>query len=158
MRSIASQPRGPTATGVKPGNKTLIQVQSQPNKALWFALYEKESGQCTYLEVNPNFLSSGTAVSQIAADSLFSTIALEQINADHLYENSAKYAAKFNAGVFGGNEFRIVTIANAVAADAPIWAVHSFEFHDHYCPGVTSGILMGQYIKENFPADSYFIQ
>lgn len=33
------------------------------------------------------------------------------------------------------------------------------EFHDHYCPGVTSGILMALYLKENFPLETgkYFI-
>jgi len=48
-----------------------------------------------------------------------------------------------------------------VAVGAPSCAVRAFEFHDHYCPGVTSGILMALYIKNNFakePAGSYFVQ
>ncbi|MCI5132697.1 MAG: hypothetical protein D3904_14565, partial [Candidatus Electrothrix sp. EH2] len=32
-----------------------------------------------------------------------------------------------------------------------------FEFHDHYCPGVTSGILMAQYIEQHF-SDKLFLQ
>ena len=29
--------------------------------------------------------------------------------------------------------------------------MRAFEFHDHYCPGVTSGVLMIQYLKKHFP-------
>lgn len=46
-------------------------------------------------------------------------------------------------------------------AGAPTYAVRAFEFHDHYCPGVTSGILMALFIQDCFMLDaggSYFIQ
>jgi formylmethanofuran dehydrogenase subunit E-like metal-binding protein len=86
---------------------------------------------------------------------------MEQINAEHLFENAEVYAEKFSNSIFGGNEFRIVTICNAVAQDAPAYAVRSFEFHDHYCPGVTSGIFMALYMRDFYPlssGSSYFVQ
>ncbi len=85
---------------------------------------------------------------------------MEKINADYLYGHADEYKSKFDKKVFGGNEFRILTIANAVAKGAPEYVVRTFEFHDHYCPGVNSGILMVNYIKKNFPPDhkGYFIQ
>jgi len=51
-------------------------------------------------------------------------------------------------------------MVNAVDAGAPTMVVKSFEFHDHYCPGVTSGILMADYIKKHLPLSpggSYFV-
>ncbi|GBC63334.1 hypothetical protein DENIS_4328 [Desulfonema ishimotonii] len=150
------------ASGVSRGRNSLIEIQAHPDKALWFSLYDKASGLCAYLQVNPAFPDSNLSPSALAASELFSVMSAEQVNADHLYANAAEYAAKFSNKVFGGNEFRVVTISNAVAAGAPVWAIRSFELHDHYCPGVTSGILMAQYVKDHFPmqtaSDSYFIQ
>ncbi len=72
---------------------------------------------------------------------LFRVAATERIAAEYLYKHSVEYKAKFENKVFGGNEFRIITIANAIAAGVPPDAARAFEFHDHFCPGVTSGIL-----------------
>lgn len=147
--------------GVSRGNHSLIEVHSAPGAGLWFAVYDQKSGFCAYLQVAPDGVCAKRNRRGMHNDSLFSIKALERINAEHLYENAESYAEKFNSGIFGGNEFRVVTIANAVAAGAPTCAVRSFEFHDHYCPGVTSGILMALYIKAYFPLSpggSYFIQ
>lgn len=150
------------STDVSRGSNTLIEIHAHPDKALWFALYDKDSGMCAYFQVDPAFLNSSAEPASMTASDLFSVMAVEQVNADHLYANAAEYAAKFDDKVFGGNEFRVVTITNAVAAGVPVYAIRSFEFHDHYCPGLTSGILMAEYIKKNFSmqtdSDSYFIQ
>jgi formylmethanofuran dehydrogenase subunit E-like metal-binding protein len=143
------------------GDHSLIEIHSSSEAALWFAVYHKPSGTCVYLQVNPSAISGTACFRNVWTADLFAINAIETINAEHLYANAAEYAAKFDAKVFGGNEFRIVTIANAVAAGAPAYAVRAFEFHDHYCPGVTSGILMAQYLKQFFPlapGGSYFVQ
>jgi formylmethanofuran dehydrogenase subunit E-like metal-binding protein len=147
--------------GVSRGDHSLVEIHSAAEKALWFAIYHQRSGYCVYLQVDPEALDSGFHWGRRGRQSLFSSAVLEQINAAHLFDNAAEYAEKFDSGIFGGNEFRIVTIANAVAEGAPTYAVHSFEFHDHYCPGVTSGILMALYIRDFLPLDdggSYFVQ
>jgi formylmethanofuran dehydrogenase subunit E-like metal-binding protein len=39
--------------------------------------------------------------------------------------------------------------------------MRAFEFHDHYCPGVTAGIFMVNYLKKHFnlsAADACFVQ
>jgi formylmethanofuran dehydrogenase subunit E-like metal-binding protein len=131
---------------VSRGNHSLIEIHSAASAPLWFAVYDKKSGNCAYLQVNP----SGAP--------LFAKEAAEQINAEHLFANPVEYSQKFDAKVFGGNEFRIVTIANALASGASTKAARAFEFHDHYCPGVTSGILMALYIEQNFPGGSLFVQ
>jgi formylmethanofuran dehydrogenase subunit E-like metal-binding protein len=147
--------------GVSRGDNSLVEVHSAADKALWFAIYHQRSGYCVYLQVDPDALDSGFFWGRRNRQSLFSIAVMEQINAAHLFDNAEEYAEKFNNSVFGGNEFRVVTIANAVAQGAPTYAVRSFEFHDHYCPGVTSGILMALYIQDFFPLDnggSYFVQ
>ena len=143
------------------GDHSLIEIHSVADAALWFAVYHKTSGTCVYLQIDPSAISGATSFQDVRTADLFAIKAVETINADHLYANAAEFTAKFNAKIFGGNEFRIVTIANAVAAGAPADAVHAFEFHDHYCPGVTSGILMARYLKKFFPlapGGSYFVQ
>ncbi|MGE0083929.1 MAG: FmdE family protein [Desulfococcaceae bacterium] len=140
------------ATGTSRGKMNLLEIHSASHLPLWFAIYDKVSGLCSYLQVNPALTSM--------AD-LFSINTVEKINADHLYANTAEYTAKLGTGIFGGNEFRIVTIMNAVAKGAPVYAARAFEFHDHYCPGVTSGIIMVNYLKKQFPLSSggsYFVQ
>ena len=147
--------------GVGRGDHSLIEVHSAPSSALWVAIYHKRSGFCAYLQVDPEALVAGQALHASEKNNLFFIHVLEKIDADHLFANAQVYAEKFDNKIFGGNEFRIVTIVNAVAAGAPAAAVRAFEFHDHYCPGVTSGILMACYLKSFFPAapdGKYFVQ
>jgi formylmethanofuran dehydrogenase subunit E-like metal-binding protein len=147
-------------TGAKRGDNSLLEIHSHYNWPLWTAIYDKNSGKCAYHQFNServpqNFSESLTS---IPMKELFTIQSVDQINADHLYANAETYADKFDKQkIFGSNAFRVVTIANAVAAGTPMYAIRSFEFHDHYCTGVTSGILMVNYIKKNFPADSYFV-
>ena len=162
-------------TNASRGNNRLVELHSHYDDTLWFAIYYPTSGMCAYLEVNPQAVSKlfstldAPSSNQVIWDNLaveaselFSIMSFENINPDHLYANAAEYNDKFGTQlVFGKNAFRIVTIANAVAAGAPKSLLRSVEFHDHYCPGVTSGILAVNYIKENFPltsGGSYFVQ
>lgn len=142
------------------GDHSLVEVHRGPEAALWFAVYHKGSGACAYLEVDPAALAGVTDLRRIKQQGLFAIESLETINAQHLFDNAAEYAEKFDNKIFGGNEFRIVTMTNAIAVGAPSCAVRSFEFHDHYCPGVTSGIIMALYLKAFYPLDSggsYFV-
>lgn len=142
-------------TGASRGRNTMVEVHSAPWAPLWFAVFDKESGYCAYLEVKDQ-----DKVPEKVSDTLFNITSVERIDADYLYGHANEYKNKFDKKIFGGNEFRILTIANAIAKGAPAYVVRSFEFHDHYCPGVNSGILMANYIKKNFPPDDkgYFIQ
>jgi formylmethanofuran dehydrogenase subunit E-like metal-binding protein len=146
-------------TGASRGRNTLIEIHSAAWWPLWFALYDKDSGFCAYLEVDPSVTAKMTREKAKIPAGLFRVAATERIDAGYLYKHSAEYKAKFENKVFGGNEFRIITIANAIAAGAPPDAVRAFEFHDHFCPGVTSGILMARYLKAHFPPgqSGYFV-
>ncbi|MBN1568825.1 MAG: hypothetical protein JXA73_13330 [Acidobacteria bacterium] len=148
-----------SVTGASRGKNTLIEINTSSWTPLWFAVFDKESGYCAYLEPNPAEASKPAAGSKKFSPALFLIAAAERIDAQYLYKHASDYNAKFNSRVFGGNEFRIVSIANAVAAGAPEYVVRTFEVHNHYCPGVTSGILMAQYVKTHFPSpkSGYFV-
>lgn len=147
-------------TGATRGRNTLVEVHSAPWTPLWFAVYDKISGYCSYLEIDDGVEVGTGGGSQVQGTPLFKRNAVARIDAEYLYAHAEEYNTKFQEKIFGGNEFRIVTIANAVAAGAPADTVRAFEFHDHYCPGVTSGILIANYLKKHFPAGDggYFIQ
>jgi formylmethanofuran dehydrogenase subunit E-like metal-binding protein len=148
-----------TATGASRGRKTLIEVHSAFWSPLWFAVYDKGSGYGVYLEIDSSVAAKMTADSKTVSPGLFAVTAMERIDVEYLYRHASDYKIKFDNKVFGGNEFRIITIANAIASGAPVCAIRSLEFHDHYCPGVTSGIFMVNYLKAHFPAgkSGYFV-
>lgn len=146
---------------VSRGDNDLIEVHSDAAWPLWFAVYHKNSGFCAYLQVDPAAIDPQEDRWAALPETLFARQELARIDAAHLYANAAELSQKFNDKIFGGNEFRIVTIVNGKTAGAPSYAIRAFEFHDHYCMGVTSGLLMGRYIVEFFPLASggkYFVQ
>jgi len=157
-------------TGCRRGNSTLVEIHARYDTPLWCAVYDKVSGYCVYLQLKSDMVDpaekSGNIykdinVAKAAASEIFEITAVEKINADHLYKNAQAYNRKFSEKIFGGNEFRIITISNALANGAPANAVKAFEYHDHYCPGVTSGIMIVNYLKTHFPpiaGGNYFVQ
>ncbi|MGQ9797651.1 FmdE family protein [Desulfosoma sp.] len=138
--------------GVSRGAQTLVEVHSAPEKPLWFAIYDAFTGFLAYLQVNPERVEWDIS----DASNIFSKITVENVKANYIFNNADSFAPDF-----GGNEFAIVTIANAVAAGVPAYVFRSLEFHDHLCPGLTSGILIGQFAKHYFRAlgtGSWFVQ
>lgn len=146
-------------TGASRGANNLVEVQSAPRVPLWFAVYDRGSGYCAYLQVDSDELARMTYVPWLAEISagIFKNRASERISVDYLFQtNPATFAPNF-----GGNEFRIVSIINGIAAGVPPYIFRSFEFHDHYCPGVSSGILMANYVKAFFTpteTEAWFVQ
>jgi len=148
-----------SSTAASRGSNTLVEVHAAPWVPLWFALYDTGSGLCSYLEVDAAVAGKSVSTGEPISETIFKTKAMERIDAAHLFAHASVCSDRLAAKPFGGNEFRIVTIANAVAQSAPVYAVRAFEFHDHYCPGVTSGILLANYLKRHFPAvgGGYFV-
>jgi formylmethanofuran dehydrogenase subunit E-like metal-binding protein len=146
--------------GVSRGANTLVEVHSAPRSPLWFAVFNKQSGYCAYLQVDPDQIGEIKTVSRLArieAGKIFKIMSTARIDADYLFSaNPAVFAPNF-----GDNVFRIVTIANGIAAGVPAYVVRSFEFHDHYCPGVSSAFPMANYAKKFFTpseTESWFVQ
>ena len=129
---------------VSRGNNTLIEVHSTPGRPLWFAVFDARSGYCAYLQVK----SSAVGGAQKALD-LFEKRIAAKIDPETLYASDPNIPFKFGDDNVD-NTFGIVTIANGVAFGVPSYVTRSLEFHDHYCPGVTSGILIANYVKKYF--------
>ncbi|MGD9212872.1 MAG: FmdE family protein [Desulfobacteraceae bacterium] len=146
---------------VSRGDFSLMEIHSNSATPLWFAVYHKTSGICIYLEVNYDAVTGIYKSNQISTSHLFSTATKTVITAEKLFENPTESAAVFDANIFNGNEFRIVTAVNGILAGAPSDVLRSIELHDHYCPGVTSGVFLARYLEEEFPlasGGSYFVQ
>lgn len=148
-------------TRARRGHNELLEVHSTFNAPLWFAVYDRKTGKCAYLEpaadIDPAAWSKRTA-----PDAHFFTVrAVETVSAEYLYQHAPAFDEKMKNKLFGGNAFRVIAMANAVDAGAPTRVVKTFEFHDHYCPGVSSGIMMADFIKQHLhlaPNGKYFIQ
>lgn len=143
-------------TGASRGRNTLVEVHTAPWKPLWFSVYDILSGYCVYFEVDPEKTVGNLSG---VTDAVFIKKSMEKVDSETIYSHADEFKKKMGEKVFGGNEFRIITISNAIAKNSPTDVVRAFEFHDHYCPGVTSGVLMARYLKKFFPPgkSGYFI-
>ncbi len=160
--------------GALPGKGTLLNVHSSRTSNLWFFFYETTSGNGVFLEVDAAAIAplmsslAGrpskellSGLRKVPPGNLFSRIALENVKAENILADAAAWDRKMTEKVFGGREFAIATIANAKPHGAPGGLINAMLFHDHYCPGVTSGYFLVNYLDKHFPlqapSDKYFV-
>lgn len=153
-------------SGVSRGKGNLANLHKPYNASLWFAFFDKKSKDCVYLEAKSDVLK--TYLGKEKADrhttlrdfmklkdnEIFTKIAKENIDADKLLNKPEPWQEKMVAKVFGGNEFSLFTIANLWAIGLPNDFLRVAELHDHICPGLTSGYMIAEYIKKNFPSSN----
>lgn len=122
--------------------KNLLVVQNARNSPLWFAFFDKSSGKCTFIEV------SYESKNQISYK------VTENIDFDLLSkspESRAAWNEKVNATVFDGREFAILTISNGWATGKLDYELmQCLELHNHFCPGVSSGFVLANWMEENY--------
>ncbi|MCF8089306.1 MAG: hypothetical protein K9K63_14525 [Desulfotignum sp.] len=138
-------------TGASRGKNTLVEIHAAAWDPLWIAVHDQVSGWCVYLEMNQSGGSSSQKFPDAMSPDIFGIRSVERIDAPYLYQHSKAFENRMAGRIFGDNAFRVITIANAVASGAPAHVIRAFEFHDHYCPGVVSGILMADYVQTHFP-------
>ena len=135
------------ATGSSVGSSTLLRLQSRFDQPLWFAFYRPDSGKCAYLQAEPRRAEKALS----GKDSSDQSFALEQtarIEAEHIVDHAGAFQDRAENGLFGNNLFRVVTAANAAAENSPDDLLTAIQLHDHYCPGVSSGVLLARYIRK----------
>lgn len=149
--------------GTSRGRGNLVNVHKPYNSPLWFAFFDKKSKDCVYLEADSRVIEDylnreetdrDTALTdfmELKDDEIFTRVAKENIDADKLLNNPEAWQEKMVAKVFGGNEFSLFTISNLWAMGLPNDFLKVAELHDHICPGLTSGYLIAEYVKENLP-------
>jgi len=152
--------------GVSRGKGNLANLHKPYNSPLWFAFFDKKSKNCVYLEVNSEFLKTylGREKTEREAalrdfmnlrdEEIFTRIAKENIGADKLLSDPEAWQEKMVAKVFGGNEFSLITVCNVWAKGLPNDFLKVAELHDHICPGLTSGFLIAEYVKDELPASN----
>ncbi|HIE31229.1 MAG TPA: hypothetical protein EYP67_02455, partial [Methanosarcinales archaeon] len=119
-------------TGCSIGDGNLLTVHRSVNSPLWFAIFDNETKDCVYA------VYSGGA---------FTTT---KVNIDG---ENATTSDGWNAisDALGSDAFTIVGIANAWGYGAPYDFLKCMEFHNHLCPGMTSGYMLGDYLQKEYP-------
>jgi formylmethanofuran dehydrogenase subunit E-like metal-binding protein len=146
-------------TGASRGKNTLVEIHAAAWDPLWVAVHDQASGLCAYLEMTQPGGSDPQQFPDAMSPDIFGIRTVERIDAEYLFQHAEAFETRMANRIFGDNAFRVITIANAVAAGAPAHVIRAFEFHDHYCPGVISGILMAGYVQTHFPPgrSGYFV-
>jgi formylmethanofuran dehydrogenase subunit E-like metal-binding protein len=114
------------------GDGNLLLIHRSVNKPLWFAIFDNETKDCVYA-VYKNEAFTATKIN----------IAEENVTTGDGW-NATKKA-------LGSDAFTIACIANAWGYGAPYDFLKCAELHNHLCPGLTSGYLIANYIRENCP-------
>ncbi len=139
-------------SGLRNGDNNLFQVNRPEWKGLWFYFYNKESGLAAYMEPDAAFYTMNEEErAALAADKAFSQVTLMSANLDTLLANPNEGNTTFNKKKFGGNEFSLIGLSNVWAAGASYDFMNAAAFHDHLCPGVTSGYMIIKYIQKVLP-------
>jgi formylmethanofuran dehydrogenase subunit E-like metal-binding protein len=140
-----------TWTGASVGKGALVAMHSARTAPLWFFLYDQGTGMGAYIEVNGDQLKElfslrprqiRREMAWMPSGDLFTHIGVAQINYDYLMSDDLLYGALVNDKVFGGNEFSIVGVVSAIEHEVPHDLLEAVKFHDHFCPGVSSGYFI----------------
>ena len=146
--------------GASLGRGTLITLQSRFDQALWFAFYDRASGRCTYYQLSTKKTGQALKGQKAIHSDLFSHTDTARIDAQTILAHPQSFENKAKQGLFADNLFRVVTVANAADQGCPDYVLQALQVHDHYCPGVSSGILMATYIQKELissPETSCFV-
>jgi len=122
-----------TGCSIEAGN--LLPIHRSVDKPLWFAIFDNSTKDCVYA-VYKNGAFTATEIN----------IAEENVTTGDGW-NATKNA-------LGSDAFTITCIANAWGYGAPYDLLKCAELHNHLCPGLTSGYLIAEYVREYHPLGS----
>lgn len=120
-------------TGCSLGSRSLLILHTSIQEPLWCSIYRKDTGKLVFLK----WTGSGFDHQGIDADP-----------AKILTPEGWKAAS---AGLIGQKLFSVVSISLTWAVEPPWALLLAATFHDHFCPGVNSGYIAGQYLMKNMP-------
>jgi formylmethanofuran dehydrogenase subunit E-like metal-binding protein len=118
-------------TGCSLGARNLLSVHASVLDPLWFALYRKDSGKMVFVKWTGN------------------GFARQHINASPQAIMTREGWQEAQKGLIGPNMFSVISISLAWAVDPPWPLLLAATYHDHFCPGVNSGYIAGQYVMES---------
>lgn len=120
-------------SGCSIGQRSLLTVHKSIMDPLWFSIFRKDTGKMVYA-----VWKDGKFEQQI-------------IDADPGVVLTPEGWKKAAAGLIGPNMFSVVSISLTWTANPPWPLLLAATYHDHFCPGVNSGYIYGEYFKEKYP-------
>ena len=139
-------------SGLRPGDGNLFQVNRPDWKPLWFYFYNKKTGLAAYMEGDAaTYALSDEERTALPADKTFSQVSLIMVDLDTMLAHPADGNVTFAKKKFSGNEFSLIGLSNVWAKGASYDFMNAAAFHDHLCPGVTSGYMIIKYVEKNLP-------
>jgi formylmethanofuran dehydrogenase subunit E len=120
-------------TGCTLGSRSLLPLHTAVYEPLWCSLCRKDTGKIVFLKWTPEG---------------FDQQMIEASPAKILTPEGWK---KASSGLIGQRLFSVVSISLAWSHDPPWTLLKAAAFHDHFCPGVNSGYIAGQYLLEKLP-------
>ena len=120
-------------TGCSIGDGNLLLIHRSVDKPLWFAIFDNETKDCVYAVYKNGKFTPKKKVN----------IAKETVTTGDGWNATKKE--------LGPDAFAIACIANAWGCGAPYDLLKCAELHNHLCPGLTSGYLIAEYIREKYP-------
>jgi len=137
--------------GASIGSGSLISLHSAPQRPLFFFFYNPNKGDSLYLEF-----------SSIQKDAKKTKPSIERYESNFLglIGQTDAFDKLSKEKLMGGNEFRLLMITSLWVKGIPMEMRNSISFHDHFCPGVTSGFYIVEFLKNDFPLakdESYYV-
>ena len=142
-------------SGCNVGDGNLFQVLRPYWKPIWFYFYNKATGEAVFMQAESKSLNKSLdEFKALPDDQVFSKISKANVDIEYLANHTDEGNETFNKMAFNGNEFSLVGISNVWARGASFDFIQSACFHDHLCPGVTSGLFLAEYVEEKLPINN----
>ena len=120
-------------TGCSIGRGNLLFFHRPITYPLKIALFRKDTKECVLITYD------GKETKKI------------KVNIDGQKATAPGHWRKIEGAIGAADAFSIVTIANSWALGAPFDFLKCCEFHNHLCPGLTSGYLIVKMIQKRYP-------
>jgi formylmethanofuran dehydrogenase subunit E-like metal-binding protein len=142
-------------SGCNVGDGNLFQVLRPYWKPVWFYFYNKATGEAVFMQADSKALNkSSEEFKALPTDQIFSKVSKANVNLEYMLNHTDEGNATFDKKAFAGNEFSLVGISNVWARGASFDFIQSACFHDHLCPGVTSGQFLAKFVEEKLPINN----
>jgi len=120
-------------TGCSMGSRSLLTLHTSLQEPLWCSIYRKDTGKMVF------FKWTGAGFEQ------------QGIDADPAKILTPEGWKAASSGLIGQKAFSVISICLTWAVEPPWTLLLAATFHDHFCPGVNSGYVAGQYLMEKMP-------
>ncbi|MDQ1262148.1 MAG: hypothetical protein QG575_1329 [Euryarchaeota archaeon] len=143
-------------SGCNLGDGNLFQVLRPYYKPLWFYFFNKNSGGALFLQVNSKAMNmSSEDFRALPTDQIFSIVSKANVDLEYMLNHTDESNATFDKKAFAGNEFTLVGMSNVWAEpNATFDFLQYTAFHDHLCPGVTSGYMLAKFVENKLPINN----